>query len=426
MELTEVKKACDDLGAAWHAFKESHAAEMAEVKRNGAATAETVAKLGKIDEALTKAEETKQAAERLLAFAKVVETDAGRDAKATDPSDAEYKAAFEKYLLTGDASVEAKLPELRRKARSLHTLSDPDGGFFTTFDTDSEFMKDVVETSPMRSLARVQSIASPSLKGRRRTARASIGGWVGERAARSATDTPRVGMWEVFAREQYAMPEATQQELDDASQAPGGIEGWLNDECGEEFGFGENTAFFEGVAPYGPRGFLSYASTDPGDGSFIARITAATQDVIASNDLIDLQTALLEPYQPSASWVLTRYTLGAVRKLVQDQQFVWQPGLQLGIPSVILGRPYTLAAPKLSGGSGDMHSVGSTSGVDATTSPIIAYGDFKRGYRIVDRKGITVLRDPFTNKPYVRFYMVRRVGGDVVQHEALKILINKD
>ena len=164
-----------------------------------------------------------------------------------------------------------------------------------------------------------------------------------------------------------------------------------------------------------PRGIVTYPTTDPGDGAFIATQEIATSNALAANDLISLQGLLKEPYQNGASWMFTRATLTAIRKLVVNSttaNYVWQPGLQAGVPSLLLDKPYTLHA--------DLAEIAAAS----ATVPIL-YGNFRTGYKIVDRAGIRVIRDEVTNKGYVGFYSVKRVGGDVVHFEAIKTLTNK-
>lgn len=422
MDLSAVNAAIKELGDGFAEFKKTMDARHAEVaKGQTEERAEFKEKMAKLEKALGDADEAKQKAERIIAA-----TREAREQKAEALEDAgrvAYKAGLQRYLATGERADES---DLRAKARTLSSLSNPDGGYFVTFDQDEEFIKDVVESSPMRSIARVRTTRGASVRGRRRAARASTGGWVGEAQTRSTTNTPQAGEWEVFVRECYAYPEAPQVTLEDADRD---LESWLREECGEEFGYLENTAFCNGDGVRRPRGFLTYPTSNPGNGLFVELLTAATQDVISGADLIDLQTALLEPYQPNASFVLTRFTLGAIRKLTQtsDNNYLWQPGLQAGMPSVILGKPYTLFSPVGPASStGDMHSVGSTSGTDSVSNIIVAYGDFRKAYTIVDRLGISVVRDDLTNKGFVGFYMRRRVGGDLVQPEAIKYLRNKD
>ncbi len=418
--MDELKQAIADLGKAFEAHKEANTLRLKELAdSNGVVSGELKEREAKIAADLDKFDEAKSKFERRLAAA----NDSLEESNKADDSDAEYKAGFNEYVRSGK---EDGLRELGRKARQMGSLSDPDGGFWVSFDVDQEMQKDFVETSPVRQVARVQTIGSASLQGRRRTARAATGGWVGENASRPATDAPQLGTWEIFAREAYAFPEATQGFLEDASV---NVESWLQGELVDEFSLLENDAFLNGDGVRKPRGLLTYTATDPGNGEFIQSIEATATNVIDEVDLINLQTQLKEPYQAGASWMLTRFTLAELRKITESSgsNFLWQPGLSAGIPSMILGRPYTVVETKLgSSTSTGMDSVGTTSGLDSEARIILAYGDFNKGYRIVDRRGINIVRDALTNKPFVGFYATKRVGADVVQHEAIKVMTNDD
>ena len=401
MDLVELKRTQDTMGAEWKLYRETLEADRAKGEVRG----ETKEKLAKIDASLTKLDEFKAAAERFMVSAQTI-ADAATEAKTPDPKLAEYKTNLAHYVRTGEAKGLN-----HREVKTLSSLSNPDGGYYVTFDRDPEFMRSVVETSPMRSVARVETIAGASRKGRKRTARMSTGGWVGEIDSRAATGTPQVGEWEIFAKELYAYPEAPQTFLEDSEV---NAEAWLMEELGLEIPLLENTAFMSGDGHKRPRGVLTYATTDPGTGEFIEVVPITTSNVIVGDDFINLQGSLLEDYQAGASWLIKRATLTEARKIkvAADGHYLWQPGLTVGVPSTILDKPYTLMD-----GMAEVEA-------SATTIPL-AYGDFKKGYRILDRRGITVIRDNLTNKPFVGFYVTKRVGGGVVRFDAIKLLQNK-
>ncbi len=229
--------------------------------------------------------------------------------------------------------------------------------------------------------------------------------WVGERASRAATDTPQIRELEFFVHELYVNPQATQALLDDASI---NLEAWLAGKAIEGFAVKEATGFVSGNGVGKPFGILSYASgTSHGQ---IERVATATNSAIVGEDLFDVQTALKEKYQKNASWQINRSRIGGLRKLKDaiTSQYIWQPGLQAGTPSLLLDKPVYMNA--------DLPSA-----ITATTDTII-YGDVKAGYQVVDRVGIRVLRDAYTNKPYIGFYTTKRVGGGVKNFEALKVM----
>lgn len=402
-ELAEIKAACDGLGKTFHAFKETLDAE----RKAGKPSGETALKFEKIEADLLRFEETKTRVEKALVAMQNVEANskaAGEQKVAT------YKEKLDTYLRKNHTEG---LNEARVAIKAMSALSGPEGGYWLTLpELDPTFHQNFVETSPMDELARTVTITGESLKGRRRASRFATGGWVGEADSRPTTNTGTLGEWQIFAREQYAYPEAPISFLEDAGTD---VEGWIQSEVGGEFAVTRATAFVSGNGVKRPMGFNSYSETDPGNGAFIESVDMATSNALAANDLIGLQEMLKEPYQGNATWGFQRATLSLIRKLVTSSQvanYLWQPGLQLGAPSTILGRPYRFFA--------DLPAVSASD----STYPIV-YGDFRQAYTIVRRKGISVLRDAVTNKGFVGFYIVERVGGDVVHFEALKRLSNK-
>lgn len=407
-ELAEIKKACDGLGAAFEAFKAANAVEL-KALRDGSGTGEIKTTLAKIETDLLKFDETKARFEKaiLAASNRDVTGNEAKTAKAV-----EYKSLLGAALKSGASEDHKKVEACRIEIKGMSSLSGPEGGFWLTLpEVDPTVRADFVETSDMRSVARVDRISGPSMKGRRRTSRASTGGWVGEQDTRSETATPQVGEWEIFAREAYAEPHAPQSFIDDAAVD---IEAWLRGEVDFEISILENTAFLRGVGGKSPRGLLTYPVVDPGNGAFIEKLDMGTSNVLASDDLIGLLEKLKEVYQPNARFAFKRATLSAIRKLTTGSvisNYVWQPGLTQGAPSTLLGKPYSFFA--------DMDGISAVAG----TYPMM-YGDFRETYRIVDRQGISVIRDAITTKGFVKFYSVKRVGGDVVNFESMKFLAN--
>jgi HK97 family phage major capsid protein len=242
-------------------------------------------------------------------------------------------------------------------------------------------------------------------------------GWVGETESRTETDTPDLGKLNIPVHEIYANPKVTQKLLDDSSI---NIGGWLVDKMSAKFRREETTQFFIGNGIKKPRGFLDYSTVTTSDASrawgvlqhvvsgdasgFITPTTSASP----ADCLIMLQAALKADYQANAVWLMSRATSAVVRKFRDpDGRFIWQDSLQAGMPPMLLGHSVVLCE--------DMSAIGSN-------AYPIAYGDFGAGYTIVDRQGERLLRDPYTAKPHVHFYMTRRVGGDVTNFEAIKLL----
>lgn len=319
-----------------------------------------------------------------------------------------YAEGFDRFFRKG---VDAGLADMALKA-SLRSDSDSDGGYTVTPEMEKTIDRVLGTVSAIRSIARVINISSNSYKKLVSQGGASYG-WVGERGSRSETAAPSLSQIELTAMELYANPAATQGLLDDSAVD---IAAWLADEVSITFAEQEGAAFVTGDGVNKPRGFTDYAKVANASyawgklGYIASGVAAAISD--ASNNgidaLISTAYALKQGYRQNARWVMNRTTQGTVRKLKDtDGQYLWQPPVQLGQPASLLGYPIT--------DDDNMADIG------ANAYPV-AFGDFQRGYTIVDRTGVRVLRDPFTNKPFVHFYTTKRVGGGVTNFEAIKLL----
>lgn len=291
--------------------------------------------------------------------------------------------------------------------------SDPDGGYTVTPDTSGRIVKKIYETSPMRQVAAVTTIGTDRLEGFNDLGEGTAG-WVGETQARPATSTPQLGKWEIPVHEMYAFPQATQKLLDDSMFD---IEAWLADKTSDKFIRTENAAFLNGDGTLKPRGLLTYPTAATADAT---RAWGTFQHVLTGTDatfgtttngtdkLIDLVYSVKAGYRANANFMAARSTIGAIRKIKDGQgNYAWQPSLSALSGGTILGFNVVEAE--------DMP-------VMAADSLSLAFGDFREAYQIVDRIGIRVLRDALTNKPYVGFYTTKRVGGDVINFEAVKFM----
>jgi HK97 family phage major capsid protein len=288
--------------------------------------------------------------------------------------------------------------------RALSVGSDPDGGQWVPTQVSARILTQVYESSPIRQYATVENISTDALEIPTDFGQVDYG-WVGEQAPRTTTATSQIGTIRIPTFEMYAQPAATQKLLEDASVD---VERWLSNKIAQRFSRVEATAFCSGTGVGQPRGFLTYAngSTLPGT---IEQVHSGHATALTTDGLINCMVSLKEPYVPGAIWLMRRATVGSIMLLKDgDGQYIWRAGIDGGKPSVLLGSPVVQAA--------DMQAVG------AGGLPV-AYGDFRQGYTIVDRLGITTLRDPFTAKPFVLFYTRRRVGGDVTNFEAIKLQI---
>ena len=395
--FAEVKKLVDDLGKSVHDMRQNNEAKMAELAKNNG-VAELKAAQEKLDEQV--ANMVKGLTDLQRANALGVDNH-----KSNDDVAPEIKAAFSHLVRRGEGGLDAK---------SLSSLTNPDGGYLVPRDTSGRIIKKAQDYSPMRRYASVQSISGDALEGLNDNGVISTG-WVGETASRTATATTQLGMWKVPAHEIYANPQATQRMLDDAEI---NVEAWISGKLAEAFGQAEAIAFISGDGVGKPRGILSrtFATTTDASrawGTVQKVASGASGAFVASTNaadcLISLMTALHPKYWAGAIFAMNRYTLGEVMKLKDDTgAYIWQPNFQLGAAGTILGQ-------KVDASFDHLPSLGAA-------SKSIVFGDFSNAYQIVDKKGITILRDPLTNKPYVGFYTTRRVGGDVINSEAYKVL----
>lgn len=432
----EQTKIIEDLGKAFEEFKSAHAVEIAELKKQGAADIVTVEKLARIDAALGKMAEAKDAiilrqdalekrgnrpgigsepnAEvELKAFNASARSHAAalgrpQPADVTAEGLGEYKAAFQRFMRVGKDDLD----QAERKALSVG--SDPDGGYLVTPDASGRIVTRVFETSPMRQVASVQVIGTDALEGIRDTDEAGSGGWVSETGTRAETTTPQVAKWRIPVHEIFAKPKATQQLIDDANVD---IEAWLAGKVADKLTRVENAAFITGDGVGKPRGIADYSTAATTDASrawgvFEHVATGVNGDFAASTPsdiLFDLVGAFKDAYLQNARFMTRREVMTKVRKFKESttNAYIWQPGLQQGQPQQLIGFPVTIAQ--------DMPALG-------TTSLSLAFGDFREAYQIVDRIGFRTLRDPYSAKPFVEFYTTRRVGGGAVQFEAVKFI----
>lgn len=395
MDLLEIKTAQDTLIATFEAFKSANDERLKQLEKKSA----DVVTIDKVEKINTAIDEQKEKIEKLhAAFNRPGVGGDNNGGEKASVEVLEHKAAFVKFLRKGN---ENGLQELEQKALSVR--SDPDGGYLVTPAMSSEIVKIVYETSPIRPYASVETISTDSLD--IMDDRGEIGsGWVAEAGTVSETTTPQFGVRNIPTHEMYAEPRATQKLLDDSSID---IESWLAQKNAEHFSRKENTAFFTGNGVGKPRGILTYsAGTSWGTVEQVASGSSADFD---ADDLIALMYQLKQGYAQNSTWFMNRLTVKKARLLKENttQQYIWTPGLQVGAPDTLLGRPVVMAA--------DMP-------VPAADSLSIAFGDFKQAYQIVDRLGIRTLRDPFTLKGFIKFYSTKRVGGDVKNFEAFKLL----
>jgi len=427
LSMKELAEAIDGVNRGFEEFKTEQSAAIAELKTSATVDPLLEQKLNSLDEAIEEHQQKlddfflKQRA-REKAMADVNGQEADLDKKAFDFASMaarkrgerfsgdfkhedlqEYQRVFDRMLRKGD---ELGLTIEERKALSVG--SDVDGGYLVAPDTSGRVVQKLYETSPMRAYASVQTIGTDALEGLYDLDEAGAG-WVGETATRSETDTPELQAWRIPVMEMYAKPKATQKLLDDAEI---NVENWLADKVADKFARTESTAFITGTGVLQPRGILTYddGTTNPGQ---INQVDTGVSGGFAADPngpdaLYDAIYGLKAPYLANANFFMNRGTRKLVRKMQDsDGNFMWEPSVQAGQPSMLAG--YGVAAFE------DMPAA-------AANSLSVAFGDMREAYQIVDRIGIRVLRDPYSAKPYVEFYTTKRVGGAVLNFEAIILI----
>jgi HK97 family phage major capsid protein len=398
----EIKEAFADFRLAFEAFKDANDERLAELeKRGGDVVSEE--KVDRINRAL---DEQKKALDELtLSASRPLMGETKAQGAGFDRATRERKAAFDRYMRKGDVSGFSSL-----EVKALSEGSNPDGGYVVPLEIGETIDRILAKASPIRAIASVQQIGS-SVYRKPITSVAAASGWTGETDSVSQTNTPTISAIDFPAMELYAMPAATQPLLDDAQVD---IEQWLANEVQIVFAEQEGAAFVNGDGSNKPTGFLHY--TTAADASWVwgklGYIASGADGAFASSDpadaLINLAYAPKQGYRANATWVMNRKTESTVRKFKDStDNYIWQPGTAAGQPATLLG--YSVAEAE------DMPDI-------ASNSYSIAFGDFARGYLIVDRVGIRTLRDPFSAKPYVLFYTTKRVGGGVQNFEAIKLM----
>ncbi|MGB3723742.1 MAG: phage major capsid protein [Pacificimonas sp.] len=323
------------------------------------------------------------------------------DVKATPDGSPERKAFADGYLRKGVESA----PELK----SLNTVSGPDGGYAVPVELDRMIDSVMGEVSPIRAVANVVGVGSGDYRKLVATGGMSSG-WVAEMQARPETDASDFAEIVPAMGELYANPAASQTMLDDAAFD---VESWLSVEIGREFAVAEGSAFVSGSGVEMPKGFLTYPSSDDADGArafgVLQHIDTGVDGGLADGDaLIDLVHSLKAAHRQGAVFVMNSATLSMVRKLKDaDGNFLWRAGLGEGMAATLLGYPVVEAEAMPDVAAGSMS---------------IAFGNFKAGYVIAERTATRILRDPYSNKPFVHFYATKRVGGAVANSEAIKLL----
>lgn len=379
MSLTDIVHRIDGLASSWEQFKLMNDQKLKEIESKGPATTEQLCKINS---------DINNCKERL----DFIETAAQRSEISTD-------------FNTGDKYFSDYIRKGIKNRLSHKTLSGDDndiGGYLVTPYIVKRINKRIDDSSPMRQICSHQKISTETLDYIIEDYDRADAGWSGEVVDdedggykskydfTQDTSTPKIQKISITTYELYAQPQISQKLLDDAFV---NVEGWLVEKIAEAFSKKENEAFIKGDGTFQPRGILTYED----------KIKQLKTDKLDSDAIMKLYYSLNEYYSKNASFLMNRSTLKDVRLFKSGTgQYLWQPSLSLETPDTLMGIPV----------------------YQSTDMPptVIAVADFKQAYKIVDSREMRILRDPYTNKPYVRFFVTKRVGGEVVNTSAIKLL----
>ena len=394
-------EAFDDFKRRFEHYREANDERISQIEHGKGVDVLTEEKIARLDAALDRSQQVSTELQ-LKARRPALGVSA---AEGYDPAAREHKQAFNAYVRSGEFSGLKRLEE-----KSLSAGSGPDGGYLVPQPAERELVRRMSQASPIRAISTVRTISAASLK-KAYSFAGPQAGWVAETAARTSGSTQTIADLTYPAFELFAMPAATQTLLDDAAID---IEQWILDEVAVVFAEQEGAAFVNGDGLSKPKGFQAY--TKVAQASWVSTALGYVATGVAggfpasnpSDILIDYIYALKAGYRQNASFVMNRKTQSQIRKFkATTGEYLWAPPVAVGAYATLMGFPLVEAE--------DMPDI-------ATDATAIAFGDFARGYIVVDRFGVRILRDPYSNKPYVMFYTTKRVGGGVQDFDAIKFL----
>ena len=316
---------------------------------------------------------------------------------------APHKKAFEAYVRSGDDDA---LRGLTLEGKAMNTAVAADGGYLVDPVTAATIQSVLASTASIRAIANVVNVEGTSYDVL--IDHGDVGtGWATESGSTTETSTPTIERVSIPLHELSALPKASQRLLDDSAFD---IESWLAARIADKFARAEADAFVNGDGVDKPTGFLTHPNVADASWAWgsLGYIASGVSGDFDADVIVDLVYALGAEYRAGASFVMNSKTAGVVRKMKDlDGRFLWSDGLAAGEPARLMGYPVLIAE--------DMPDVGA----DATP---IAFGNFQAGYTVAERPDTRILRDPFSAKPHVLFYATKRVGGDVSDFAAIKLL----
>ena len=322
-------------------------------------------------------------------------------------AEAPHQKAFEAYVRKGD---DDQLRGLQLEGKALNTAVSGDGGYLVDPQTSETIKSALLSTASIRQIANVVNVEAAAFDVLIDTTETGAG-WATETSSAAETSTPNIERITIPLHELSAMPKISQRLLDDSAFD---VEGWLAARISEKFACAEADAFLNGDGVDKPTGFLTYPTVQAGTevwgqiGHVLSGVDGGFAAVDGANALIDLVFALGARYRANASFIMNSKTVGQVRKLKDaDGRFLWADSLAAGEPPRLMGYPVLICE--------DMPNM-------EIGKLAIAFGDFNAGYTVAERPDLRILRDPFSAKPHVMFYASKRVGGDVSDFAAIKVL----
>jgi len=396
--VPEVSATLDDIARTFEAYKAENDERVKTLEKRLPADVISVEKLARMDGALD--QQKRRLDELTLKSARPA---LGAAEAPVSPVMAEHKAAFDTYMRSGET---AGLKRLEGKAVSNAT----EGAYLAPPDIETEVTRRLSLASPIRAIAAVRTVSS-STYSKPFSPTGPVANWVGETAARPETASPPLVQLSFPTAEIYATPAATQALLEDAAI---NVEQWIADEVEQVFAEKESAAFIAGDGVSKPTGFLAATKSTQAAWSWgklaylPTGVAGAFPAANPSDILVALVYALKAGYRQNATFVMNRKVQSAIRKLKDTTgNYLWAP------PAAADGRARLMNFPLVE--AEDMPDL-------ATDTFSIAFGDFKRGYLVVDRRGISILRDPYSSKPNVLFYTTKRVGGGIQDFDAIKLM----
>ena len=370
-----------------------------------AAMAEFIAGFERQQTEMTK--KFQQQEERLTMFERKTLSHARPALSCNSVEGAPHQKAFEAYLRCGDDDA---LRGIELEGKAMSTAVAGDGGYLVDPRTSDTVQSALKGAGSVRSIATVVNVEASAYDVLIDHSDAGAG-WASETSASAETGTPQVDRISIPLHELSALPKISQRLLDDSAFD---VEGWLAEKIADKFARAEGAAFVSGDGVEKPKGFLTYDSVEVGTevwgelGHITTGAAGAFNTVDPGDSIIDLVYALPARYRANASFVMNSKTAGLVRKMKDgDGRFLWSDGFAAGEPSLLLGYKVLI--------SEDMPDI-------SNWAPAIAFGDFAAGYTVAERPDLRIMRDPFSAKPNVLFYATKRVGGDVTDFSAIKLL----